>query len=317
MTEAKKDLVPAGPVGAIVEFLEARKGVIQAACMKNLDAGTLINLARAVVSRTPDLAKCTPISILQAVMFSAEYGLRLGSLGHLYLVPFWNSDAKVHEATPIIGYRGLIELVTRDGRVKGVEARLVYREDTFQIQLGTDARIHHVPEWDGPRGDGDCLGAYCVVTMDGGFQVFDYMTVKELDAIEAQSKSKKVWPRYRGQMRVKTIIRRTLKAVPVGLTMAQAQEAEDMAVGAIDVEPILEEVAKTGTQRLKDKLDAGAEPAGKKPPESGGKPAGKAPRKRKTKGAKEATQAAEKAADGPAAEVTGDPGPSDDDNPFD
>lgn len=265
-------MVKTEKVHAMVEMLEARKEVIQAACMKGLDAGTLINLARAVVSRSPELADCTPVSLLQSVMFAAEHGLRLGALGHLYIVPFKG------EAVPIIGYRGLIELAMRDGKVSKIEARLVYREDEFSIELGTNSDIHHLPDWDGPREDGDCTGAYCVVTMADGAQVFDYMTVKELNKIEKVSKTQKVWGPYKAEMRRKTITRRTLKYVPVGLALAVAQTAEDAHSGAIDVDAIIEDVASvpskaTGTDAVVAKVaqqvataDAEAAKGGEKTP---------------------------------------------------
>ena len=72
------------------------------------------------VAKTPALQKCSPTSLLRSVMFAAEVGLEPGgALGHMYLVPFGN------DVTPIIGYRGLLELARRTGQVREVRAVVV------------------------------------------------------------------------------------------------------------------------------------------------------------------------------------------------
>src|SRR5690348_12059314 len=90
----------------IKELLESRKGAIAQLLPRHLTADRLIKVALGCVMKTPALQKCTAASLLQSVIVAAELGLEPGgALGHLYLVPYGNT------CTPIVGYRGFIELM--------------------------------------------------------------------------------------------------------------------------------------------------------------------------------------------------------------
>jgi len=190
---------------------------------KHLTADRLTQIALIATSKSPLLMECTPTSILQAVMHAAQLGLEAGSvLGHAYLVPYGK------EAQLIVGYRGLVELVLRSGKVRKIEARTVHAEDAFVVRLGTDPRIEHEPEL---YDRGDMIAAYAVATFpDGSFQ-FEVMTRAEIDAIKGRSRAsgKGPWVTDYEEMAKKTVIRRLCKTLPMSTEVATALELEDRA----------------------------------------------------------------------------------------
>jgi recombination protein RecT len=87
--------------------------------------------------QSPDLQACTAESLLGAFMTAARLGLEVGGhLGHFYLTPrnVKNKRTGEHEkqVVPIVGYRGLMELARRSGRVGAVGADMVRAGDVFR-----------------------------------------------------------------------------------------------------------------------------------------------------------------------------------------
>lgn len=89
---------------------------------------------------TPELLRCTPVSLFGAVIRAAQMGLQLGgALGQCYLLPFKG------RATLVPGYKGYIQLVNRSGQTGVISARTVYDRDQFEVVFGTEDRIVHRP----------------------------------------------------------------------------------------------------------------------------------------------------------------------------
>lgn len=74
-----------------------------------------------------------------ALLESARLGLEIGgALPQAYLVPYGK------KAVFQIGYRGLIELVTRSGSVQEVGVEFVYEGDAFRREMGIDGKWTHI-----------------------------------------------------------------------------------------------------------------------------------------------------------------------------
>jgi recombination protein RecT len=87
----------------------------------------------------PLLLQCTADSMVAALLLSAQVGLEPGPLGHVYLVPYFNSKAKVHEVVWMLGYTGIIELGRRGGAI-GLRSTVVWNCDEY------------VPPWENEKG---------------------------------------------------------------------------------------------------------------------------------------------------------------------
>src|SRR4029453_1204140 len=105
---------------------------------KHMPLETFMRTAVTELRQTPQLQMCTVDSLLGAFMTAARLGLEVGGpMGQFYLTPrtVKNKSTGQHEkqVVPIIGYKGLIELATRSGKVGRIDADLVREGDTFRM----------------------------------------------------------------------------------------------------------------------------------------------------------------------------------------
>src|SRR5690349_18973964 len=126
----------AAPGKNLQQLLESRKQAMAMVLPKHLSPDRLIKIALVAISKVPKLLDCNQESVLRSVMTAAELGLDCGgALGGAYLVPYGN-DCQL-----IIGYRGMIDLARRSGEIVSIEARVVWKNDKFDVKFGTDTTI--------------------------------------------------------------------------------------------------------------------------------------------------------------------------------
>ena len=196
---------------------------------RHVTADRLARIALTEVRKNKMLAQCDQKSFLGALMMCAQLGLEPGgALGHAYLVPFRQGQTLAVQF--IIGYRGMIELARRSGQIKSIEARPVYDGDVFEVELGLNSNLRHVPDFDNPnRVNPDKLRfVYAVAHLkDGGVQ-FEVMSRKEIEAVRARSKagSSGPWVEHFEQMALKTVVRRLFKWLPISVEIAAAIEQD-------------------------------------------------------------------------------------------
>lgn len=210
------------------------KQQMQLALPRHVTAERLARVALTEVRKNPALARCDQTSFLGALMTCAQLGLEPGGpLGHAYLIPFENRKAGRTEVQFIVGYRGMIDLARRSGQIVSIEARAVYEGDTFEVTLGLDSNLRHVPDFDNPaRTQPEKLRfVYSVAKLkDGGVQ-FEVMSRREVEAVRAQSRagSSGPWVTHFEQMALKTVVRRLFKWLPISVELAAAIEADERA----------------------------------------------------------------------------------------
>jgi recombination protein RecT len=198
---------------------------LNAVATKHLTPERLTKIALVSVSRSHLLRQCESMSIVRSVIQAAQLGIDPSGLtGEGYLVPFWNKTLDAYEATFIIGYRGLIKLARRSGEIKSLEARLVYKEDEFEVEYGLNQKLRHVPHFDCDTADKNIRFAYCVARLESGETVIEVMNRKQLEKIRQRSKAsdKGPWVTDFGEMCRKTVVRRAAKYLPL---TAEAEDA--------------------------------------------------------------------------------------------
>jgi recombination protein RecT len=197
----------------------------------------MLKVAMIAIGQNPKLLQATQASILASVLKAAELGLELsGALGHAYLVPYekraqrngrWETVAV--EAQLIIGYRGMIELARRSGQVAKIEARIVREGDFFDHEYGTDSKLVHKPAFGGERRP--ILGAYAVATLRDGTTQTEVMSLDEIEAVRARSKTgksdKTPWATDFSEMARKTVVRRLFKYLPVSVDVRDGDWIDD------------------------------------------------------------------------------------------
>jgi recombination protein RecT len=235
-------------------FLEANKGRIAEVASKHLSADRIVRLASLAIhkDKSGQLARATPISILQSVMEASRLGLEIGgALGHAYIVAYKNNVAPKGKA-PIwaveaqlqVGYRGLIELALRSGKVASVTSSVVWDSDAFDYEEGDNARVFHKPNLEDARVKWRFV--YCIIKLRGdplhdkegrvigeigGETIREVMSHAQVMKVKARSKSASSgggpWGTDEPEMARKTVVRRGLKYAPMSTELADALDKDD------------------------------------------------------------------------------------------
>jgi recombination protein RecT len=213
-------------------MLEKHKAAITASLPRGFDnPDRMIRAAVNAISTTPMLAKCTPESLFISIVKGFSLGLEPnGVLAHGYLVPF--KDKGVDKAQFMPGYRGLIELARRSGKVAEIYATEVHENDKFEVKLGTHKELVHEPNMFSNRGD--ILGWYAVFRLTDGSVDFEIMGHDEIDKIKRMSKAGNSnyspWNSgHYNEMARKTVIKKLLKRCPMTVEAAKAVDDDNKA----------------------------------------------------------------------------------------
>ena len=187
-------------------------------------------IALTEIKKSEKLQRSDPLSLLGAIIQSAQLGLELGSgLGHAFLIPYWNKELKIFEAQMMPGFKGFLELMRRSGHVINCSARIVRKGDLFEFEYGDDEKIRHVPSRDpivtiedGKEVVRPITDAYATVRLlNGGIQR-EVMTREQIDWIAERKKDNPVWQSDYDEMARKTVVRRIAKYTPLSPALAAA-----------------------------------------------------------------------------------------------
>jgi recombination protein RecT len=173
-------------------------------------------IALTSVSKNPKLAECSSASLLGSLMTFAQLGLEPDTpLGHAYLVPFGG------EVTPIIGYKGYLDMAYRTGNFEVIDVHEVYECDEFNYTMGLDPTLTHKPGVP-PKGKsrGEAILFYAFYKMKNGGRRFRVSTREEcLEHGRKTSKSfnskSMPWQKYQESMCKKTVLHDLLSLAPM------------------------------------------------------------------------------------------------------
>lgn len=183
-----------------------------------------VSALTSATDRNAKIKNCSPSSIITSMMacimldLVPETGQQLA-----YLIPYGNILQFQ------IGYKGLIELAYRSGMVLSINAELVFPEDEFDFNLGTNRGIMHRPNMSIDRTNfGGITQVYATAELKDGGTVFEVMSISELEKIRATVKAKSTdapWKTWPEQMAKKTVIKRLTKYMPQSKTDNRIHEA--------------------------------------------------------------------------------------------
>lgn len=165
------------------------------------------------------LNKATTESKLESVLNLAQTGLTLNPVLKLaYLVPRKAGNVIKCHVEP--SYQGLVKLVTDTGSAKNIYAHVVHDGDDFEVSLGTETSIKHIPQYKST----DVLKVYAVAVLSDGSKQIEVMTTQQVDDIRDMSESWKsfqagrsrscIWDDHYEEMAKKTVIKRLVKYLP-------------------------------------------------------------------------------------------------------
>ena len=175
------------------------------------------NFAAQAMLANPYLIQCAqayPDDFVNALKNVVLTGLTLNpTLKLAYLVPF---KGKVQMQS---SYMGKKSFAINTGLCLDIEAYLVYKGDTFEIEQGSNAHIVHKPNPWGAKKKEDILGGYYIIKYPNGTLQFDTMPIAEIDGIRQRSPSvgkgkQSPWDTDYTEMCKKTLINRAYKQIP-------------------------------------------------------------------------------------------------------
>jgi len=133
-----------------------------------------------------------PSSMFASILAGAEVGLIPSDmLGEFYLIPrsMKQSDGKYRlSVTPLIGYKGLVNILLRSGDITRIHTEVVYDGDEFTPIYGLEPNIIHKPNFEVPRTANKIKYAYAVAKMKSGEYQFAVMTRAEIEGVRSMSK---------------------------------------------------------------------------------------------------------------------------------
>lgn len=243
------------PTQLVSDYLRDMMPAITAVLPKQMNPERLSRIALNVIRTNPKLLTCDINSLMGGVLEAAKLGLEPGLMGQCYLVPYGR------EATFIIGYKGLIDLVRRSGQVSTIEARTVFEKDVFEFEYGLESKLVHKPAL---VNKGEAIAYYAVAKLDGGGSSFIVMSVQEIEQYrDKYSKSKKFgpWVNEFDAMARKTCLRQLIKYLPISvehLSNFDERDGSDIhndiknaeIVGVTDYVPIIDNGVDMGTGEI-------------------------------------------------------------------
>lgn len=213
---------------SIKDMIKALEPEIKKALPSVITPERFTRMALSALNNTPQLAECTQMSFLSALMCAAQLGLEPNTpLGQAYLIPFRNKGKL--ECQFQIGYKGIIELVYRNPLVQTIQAQAVYANDEFEYELGLESKLYHKPAL---HDRGELVLFYALFKLSNGGYGFEVMSKQDID-VYAKKYSKAVssdyspWKTDYESMAKKTVIKRVLKYAPIRADFLKALSTDE------------------------------------------------------------------------------------------
>jgi recombination protein RecT len=202
---------------------------------KHMKPERMLRVALTTINSNQKLLKCTQSSLLAALMRCSQAGLEPdGRMAHL--IPFKD------QCQLIFDYKGLIDMVRRDGSVGDIHADVVYENDEFDYEYGDKAFIRHKPTLKGDRGKP--YASYSYARLKDGKVTFEVLRWDEVMTIRDNSQGYKAfvagyansspWKTNESEMAKKTAFRRHTKWLPFSSEVREFMEDDDSQAEDID-----------------------------------------------------------------------------------
>ncbi|MBS5405957.1 recombinase RecT [Enterocloster sp.] len=221
----------------IVDMVKALEPEIRRALPAVITPERFTRMALSAINNTPELADCTPMSFIAALMNAAQLGMEPNTpLGQAYLIPYRNKGTL--ECQFQLGYKGLIDLAYRTGQIQIIQAQAVREYDYFEYQYGLDSSLVHKP---GHEERGQITFIYGLFKLSNGGFGFEVSNKAEMDAFAARySKSfgskYSPWTEDFESMAKKTVIKRALKYAPISSDFQKALSLDETVKSGLSVD---------------------------------------------------------------------------------
>jgi len=225
--------VSSGQTAPFFQLLERAQPMIAQVASGILNPSRLIYIARAGLSRNPDLLQCTPLSWVGALMDCAQLGLEpIGALGQFYFVPYRNNQkGGVFEVQGQLGYLGISELARRSGDISYIKSEAVFEGDQLEVVEGSnvESAFKHIPNY--AQRSEVVIAAWAKVAFKDGSVTFKVVDKNELTKARKHSrgaqKGRGPWVDWEPQMAAKTAVRRMRPSLPQNIMLSKALAVDE------------------------------------------------------------------------------------------
>lgn len=195
MNQALRAAATNTKVKTIFDYLQdprIQKG-LGAVAGKFLTADRMLRLCTNAVRKTPDLAKCDPMSVLGAMMSSCALQLEPNTpQQQAFLIPYkrWRKNGEVWvadvECQFQIGARGFITLAYRSPVIQSIESHAIRVGDHFKHQQGSRSFLEYEVNLESR---GALRGAFSYVRLKDGTELSCVLPLDEIMKIRARSET--------------------------------------------------------------------------------------------------------------------------------
>lgn len=216
------------PKKTVQDLIQQMMPEIKKALPATITPERFTRIVLSAISTTPQLANCTPKSLLGAMMTAAQLGMEVNTpLGQCYLIPYKNHG--IDEVQFQLGYKGLIALAYRGGEVQTIQAHTVYENDEFIYEYGLEPKLVHKPA----KSDRGAPVFYYAIfrTKDGGYS-FEVMSIDDVikhrdQFSKAAQRGFSPWQTNFDEMAKKTVLKAALKYAPMSTETARSISSDE------------------------------------------------------------------------------------------
>ena len=225
--------------GGIAEYLNEKREALETIAHKGVDVDKFVKWVAVAASENEKIAQCTSSSIYKCLLQAIDFGVSLNpAQQEAYLIP------RKTKCTLLVDYKALIRLaIEARPDLESVSSRIVYAEETCEIDRGTANSIKHLAHIGGNRGEP--VHVYVIFRYKSGSVQFDDMPYQEYLDWLAANKSVTMYRRNGSlvvnpdsphvkspkEMAKKMLIRRALKLIGArkGTSLQKVISHEDRA----------------------------------------------------------------------------------------
>ena len=192
---------------------------------KKLDR--FLGIAKTELRNNPRIANCEIKSLCGAIVRAGQFGLELDNMqGHAYLTSRGNG------CQLIIGYKGMIALGVRSGKLLSLEVQKVCQNDFFEMEHGDNKGLRHRPKSTKAE-RGDVIGYYAYAHLVNNDRAFEYMNMDEIEELKEKANVTRMpnspWVKFEEAMCKKTVVRQLFKYLSLSPEMDSAIGLDEMA----------------------------------------------------------------------------------------
>lgn len=255
------------PVDDLKNNIEKLGPQFKAALPNHISVKKFTRVLMTAVSTNPTLAQANRTSLFAACMNLAQQGL-LPDSREAAIVTFKNKEGQhIAQAMPMVA--GILKKVRNSGELASITSQIVHKNDKFKFWVDGDGeKLEHEPLMFGERGDR--IGVYALAKTKDGALYVEVLTTEQVMAVKAASRSAKYGPwagPFEDEMWKKTAIRRLSKRLPMStdltMTVESDDEMYDLPKAPVEAELVPEKSTKP--KKLKEAIEATAEPVNDEP----------------------------------------------------